>query len=149
MLIFLGECRDPMADPIARIVDICDSDTSGHVVGAAIFYGGVVVGFSAMKRRSRNPDWATSNAAVVSGFRIDSRWQGLGLGSLALRHLPEWISNCWPETERIMLSVDEENGGAIRSYVKAGWHETGSRVQGRIGWVRYMTLELKRASRAA
>jgi len=131
------------AGPIHRAVDACASDLSGDIQGAAIFDGDVIVGFLVLKRRSSSPNWALPGAAVISALRIDSRYQGLGLGTAALRYLPEWLLTHWTDTTSIMLSVDEENNAGRRSYAKAGWIDLGTRDKGRIGWVRYMKHDLE------
>jgi ribosomal protein S18 acetylase RimI-like enzyme len=131
------------AGPTHRAVVACMSDLTGDIQGAAIFDGEAVVGFLVLKRRSAAPSWATTGAAVISALRIDLRFQGLGLGTAALRHLPEWLLTRWPDTTSIMLSVDEENEAGRRSYTKAGWLDLGTRDKGRIGWVRYMKRDLQ------
>ena len=65
-----------------------------------------------------------------------------GLGTAALRLLPDWVRENWRGATRVVLSVDEENASAIRSYLKAGWRDDDVRLRGRIGWERRMTLEL-------
>ncbi len=64
------------------------------------------------------------------------------MGTAALRSLPAFVVQWWPDARCIMLSVDEQNDAARRSYAKAGWLDTGAREVGRIGWVRYMNLDL-------
>jgi ribosomal protein S18 acetylase RimI-like enzyme len=131
------------AGPTHRAVDACASDLTGDIQGAAIFDGDVTVGFLVLKRRSAAPSWALTGAAVISALRIDSRFQGVGLGTAALRYLPEWLLIHWVDTTSIMLSVDEGNEAGRRSYAKAGWLDLGTREKGRIGWVRYMKRDLQ------
>ncbi|WP_411776664.1 hypothetical protein [Caballeronia glathei] len=62
-----------------------------------------------------------TEAFVLSALRIDLRFQGLGVGTAALRHLPARLLTHWVDTTSIMLSVDEEHMAGRRSYAKAGW----------------------------
>jgi RimJ/RimL family protein N-acetyltransferase len=131
------------AGPTHRAVEACKADLTGDIQGAAIFDGEVVAGFLVLKRRSTAPSWASAGAVVISALRIDLRFQGSGIGTAALRHLPEWLLTHWGDATSIMLSVDEENEAARRSYAKAGWVDLGTRDKGRIGWVRYMKYDLQ------
>jgi RimJ/RimL family protein N-acetyltransferase len=99
-----------------------------ELMGLAVMAESTVVGFLLLK----------------SGLRIGAQFQGQGLGTQALLALPGWIALHWPHARSIVLSVDEENHAAIRSYAKAGWVDHGVREPGRIGWVRYMSRELAR-----
>lgn len=130
------------AGPIHRAVEACTSDLTGDIRGAAIFNGDTIVGFLVLKRRNAAPSWVSTGAAVISALRIDLRFQGLGIGTAALRRLPEWLLAQWADTKSIMLSVDEANEAGRRSYAKAGWVDLGTRDKGRIGWVRYMKRDL-------
>lgn len=115
-----------------------------ELMGLAVMAESSVVGFLLLKSGSRVPQWASADMAVVSGLRIGAQFQGRGLGTQALRALPDWVERHWPHARSIVLSVDEENHAAIRSYAKAGWVDHGVREPGRIGWVRYMSRELAR-----
>ena len=138
----ISERQIEYAGPTHRAVATCLSDLTGEVLGAAILRREDIVGFLLLKRGTAAPSWTTSGSAVISALRVDLRFQGLGVGTAALRGLPEWLLNYWPNTPCIMLSVDEENEPGRRSYAKAGWTDLGLRDEGRIGWVRYMKRDL-------
>lgn len=127
------------AGTVERSVESCRSDQGDQVVGLAILDGQQVVGFLVLKRGSCAPSWANPRAATVSAMRIDRSCQGRGIGSCALRALPSWVAENWPESPVLVLSVDEDNQAARCAYVKAGFVDQGTREQGRIGWVRYMS----------
>ena len=139
----ISEQQIEYAGPTLRAVAACASDLTGDIQGAAIFDGEAIAGFLVLKRRNAAPSWASTGAAVISALRVDLRFQGLGIGTAALRHLPEWLLTHWADTTSIMLSVDEENEAGRRSYAKAGWLDLGTREKGRIGWVRYMKRDLQ------
>lgn len=131
------------AGTVARAIEGCEADDGSGVLGIALLHGATVVGFLACKRDKAAPAWAPAGAAVISGLRIDARWQGKGMATAALRLLPDWLAQHWPENPQIVLSVDEDNLAGIRAYEKAGWVDRGVREEGRIGWVRYMHFNLQ------
>jgi RimJ/RimL family protein N-acetyltransferase len=123
------------------------NQTTQDLVGLAIRKnsddGDLIVGFLVLKRRSQAPAWACADAAVVSGMRIDQAQQGKGTGTAALKALAIWTATHWPESSRLSLEVDEENTAGIRAYNKAGFTDDGAHKQGRIGWVRTLTMPIK------
>jgi len=130
------------AGTVARAIEACEADDGREVLGIALQHGATVVGFLACKRGKAAPAWAPVGAAVISGLRIDAHWQGKGMATAALRLLPTWLAQHWPESRQIVLSVDEDNLAGIRAYEKAGWVDMGVRVEGRIGWVRQMACAI-------
>jgi RimJ/RimL family protein N-acetyltransferase len=127
------------AGTIEAAVAQCEAGPDGDLVGVAVLAEAAAVGFLVLKRGAKAPGWASPGAAVVSALRIAQTSQGRGYGTQALRALPGWVALHWPDIETITLSVDEENHAARVSYAKAGWVDHGVRVEGRIGWVRYMS----------
>ena len=127
------------AGTVELAVAACEADKNNDVAGIAIKDDEGIIGFLVLKRRSKLPKWSNPSAAVISAMRIDQGHQGKGLGSISLLALTEWVAINWPESSSLALSVDEENTAGIRAYAKAGFQDHGVRVQGRIGWVRYMS----------
>ncbi len=76
-------------------------------------------------------------------MRIDQARQSQGLGAAALLALPHWLAQNWPESQSLILSVDEANTAGIRAYTKAGFQDHGVPKQGRIGWERLMSKALQ------
>jgi RimJ/RimL family protein N-acetyltransferase len=130
------------AGTVQRAVASCEMDSDNDIAGLAIRSTQGIVGFLVLKRRSKAPDWALPEAAMVSAVRIDLAHQGKGLGAAALEAVAHWMASNWPESSILSLSVDEENSAGLRTYSKAGFQDHGLRVQGRIGWVRYMSREI-------
>lgn len=130
----------------AALVQCQAQPPSPDVAGLALMADGHVVGFLVLNRGEAAPKWAPAGAAVVNAMRVDAPFQGRGYGTLGLLALPKWVQHHWPAVQRIDLSVDEENSAAIHAYAKAGWADVGTRVQGRIGWVRYMSRPVDGAS---
>lgn len=131
------------AGTVERAVQACQEDQANEVAGLAIVLEGGIVGFFVLKRGARAPAWASPKSATVSAMRIDLSQQGRGLGSSALRALPSWVAEHWPESSELILSVDEENQSTRSAYARAGFLDLGKREEGRIGWVRYMSKPIE------
>jgi len=127
------------AGTVERSVESCEGDQNNQIAGLAILENQAVVGFLVLKRGASAPSWANPAAATVSAMRIDLSCQSKGIGSAALSALPPWVAENWPESPLLALSVDEENQSARSAYAKAGFVDHGTREQGRIGWVRFMS----------
>ena len=138
----VSERQIEYAGTIEASVSQCEAEPSPSLAGLGVLVHSGIVGFLLLKRAASAPQWAPQGSAVVSALRIGEQFQGQGLGTRALLALPAWVKVNWPAVERIDLSVDEDNEVAIRSYSKAGWVDQGVRVQGRIGWVRYLSRSL-------
>ncbi len=130
------------AGTVEQAIANCESTAQEHLAGLAILEDADAVGFLLLRRGPSAPEWAKTDAAVVSALRIDLDRQGQGLGSAALVQLPHWIRSHWPGTARVSLAVDEDNHAGISAYQNAGFTDEGVRVQGRIGWVRYLSASL-------
>lgn len=130
------------AGTVERSIQACHEAPSDEVTGLAILRASRIVGFLVMKRGASAPNWAAPGTAIVSAMRIDRSCQGQGVGSAALRALPEWLNNAWPESREVALAVDEENHLARRAYARAGFIDSGRRDEGRIGWVRYLSKSI-------
>ncbi len=134
------------AGTVARSVQACVGDAVNDVAGLAVVHEHRIVGFFLLKRGASAPAWGGPKAAVVSAMRIDVSQQGKGMGAAALRLLPTWIAEHWPESTELALSVDEGNQSARRAYARAGFVDLGKRDEGRIGWVRYMSKPIPDAA---
>lgn len=126
--------------PTKSAVELAEDSDGQDLVGLAIIVDPVVVGLLLLKRRSKALLWVPVNAAAVSAFRIDLRHQSQGFGTRALDLVPGWVKQNWPESQSLVLAVDEPNTAAIRSYIKAGWTDDGITVRGSVGWERRMTF---------
>lgn len=116
---------------------------SAQRAGLAVLRDGQVLGFLVLARQGQAPAWAPPGSVVVSAMRIHPACQGQGLGSAALRALPAWLQAHWPGCAHLLLQVDDGNAAGRQAYAKAGFHEWGAPVQGRIGPVRHMALALR------
>ena len=130
------------AGGVARSVAACEAGDPAEVAGLAVRVGHDIVGWVLLKRGASAPDWVDGGAAVVSGLRIDRRHQGRGIGPAALAEMARWVARYWPGSSLLVLRVDDGNAAGIRAYEKAGWREVGTRLAGRVGLERTMTLAL-------
>ncbi len=130
------------AGGMSRSVAACEAGDPAEVAGLAMRVDLDIVGWVLLKRGASAPAWVDGGAAVVSGLRIDRRHQGRGIGPAALAEMARWVGRYWPESTRLVLRVDDGNVAGIRAYEKAGWHEIGARLAGRVGLERTMTLAL-------
>lgn len=132
------------AGTIEAAIAHCEANDEGELTGLAILAPTGIAGFLLLKRGRAAPDWVPDSAAAITALRVDTGHQGRGVGTAALQLVPAWVGSNWRRVDSVVLSVDEENAAAIRSYRKAGWSDDGVRIRGRIGWERRMTRKLER-----
>lgn len=66
--------------------------------------------------------WPMQTPAVqLRGFVIDGRMQGLGIGTTATKQVCELARDVDPNAEYLVLTVNQRNPGARRTYEKAGF----------------------------
>lgn len=87
--------------------------------------GAKMVGFVAL---SYHPDDPAE--AWINHFFIDQRYQGQGLGALALQSLQATVDEHFPEIRRLNLTVHPENTRAQHLYRAAGFQPTGAESDG-------------------
>ena len=131
------------AGTIDAAIALCEAGNGSEIVGVAILAGSTVVGFLLVKRGASAPVWVPNDAAIVTALRVDEEYQGQGIGTNTLVTLPSWVGSNWPDRKSLVLSVDESNRAAIRSYAKAGWIDQGRHPKGWFGWERRMMKRLK------
>lgn len=98
----------------------------------AILADGAVVGFyrvdrlvSVVSRRPRSDD-----GVALRAFLLDVGSQGRGLGALALRACCDDLVRRHPSARTLALNVHCSNVAAIRTYRRAGFHDSGELVNG-------------------
>ncbi len=69
-------------------------------------------------------------ALGLRAFFIDTRWQGRGLGTLALTALLEDVIERHADARLLVLSVNVSNHAAIRLYQRAGFTRSGELYHG-------------------
>ena len=126
------------AGPVEAAIRKCEVADPRRLRGLALVECDAVVGFVLLYRGELAPAWAPAGSAVIGGLRIDAACQGRGLGAAAMRALADWVAIHWPDCTGMALRVDDDNAAAIAAYERAGWRETGPRLQGRVGLERTM-----------
>lgn len=79
------------------------------------------------------------NTMLLRSFSTDSRFLKKGHAKEALRILPKFIQQNYPHIEEIVLAVNMKNTSAQNLYLKTGFIDKGTRVQGPIGELMVMT----------
>ncbi|MCC1482242.1 GNAT family N-acetyltransferase [Roseibaca sp. Y0-43] len=91
------------------------------------------VGLALVKRGQAAPDWVPARAASLHGLKIATRYQGRGLGRLAMAGLMTALGTHWPETDKLVLAVDAANDAALALYRDCGMRQMGPPHAGRLG----------------
>jgi RimJ/RimL family protein N-acetyltransferase len=119
---FVGRIEDSLAD-----VAVCPGSE-----GLAVLLGDDVVGYVRIDRRaSALGDHPLADGAVaLRSLMIDAARQGQGLGGRALDAIHAWVAGRYPDRERILLSVNVRNEGAVRAYLRAGYRDSGELYHG-------------------
>jgi RimJ/RimL family protein N-acetyltransferase len=82
----------------------------------------------------------------VRGVYVDAASQGRGLGTAMLRELPAFALRRHPGATRLALTVNVSNPRAIRTYLRAGFTDTGRLYHGgRLGPQHVLELPLNGA----
>jgi RimJ/RimL family protein N-acetyltransferase len=82
----------------------------------------------------------------VRGFFVDARHQGRGIAAAMLAALPDLVRATYPEARRIALTVNARNEAARRTYLRAGFRDTGRLYHGgALGPQHVLELELPSA----
>ena len=134
--------QQDFAGTVAKALDSCRSSSPDHLRGFGVLLEGTAVGFVTLKRPPLSPDWAPADAVTLHGLQIDQRLQGQGYGSAAFRAAIETARRCWPDAQRLMLSVDAPNQAARALYLKYGMVDESRDYRGRIGLERRFSLSL-------
>ena len=89
------------------------------------------VGFFALHRGPAAGVLTPSDGDVLlRGFFVDATAQGRGVAGRALERLPMFMREHMPGARRVVLTVNVRNPGAIRTYQRAGFTDTGKVYQG-------------------
>src|SRR3954452_10438422 len=104
---------DPDRTPVAIVAD-------GEPSGFFVLHRGPAAGVLAPEPRD----------LLLRAFLVDIRLQGRGIATRALVVLPDFVAAQMPGIRRIVVSVSVGNPGAIRTYRRAGFADTGALYHG-------------------
>jgi RimJ/RimL family protein N-acetyltransferase len=119
---FVGHVADSLAD-----VAVCPGSEA-----LALVLDDTVVGYVRIDRRAAAlGDHPLADGAVaLRSFMIDGGRQGEGLGGRALDAIHAYVAGRHPDRERILLTVNERNEGAVHVYRRAGYRDSGELYHG-------------------
>lgn len=69
-------------------------------------------------------DFAPLDSLGLRAYMIDSRYQGIGVGTLAIKLLPAYLKDIYAHHNYIFLSVNCKNPIARRCYLSGGFLDT-------------------------
>lgn len=70
-------------------------------------------------------DFCPDYGAGVRMVMVDQTYQGQGIATQALRQLPQWVQQFYPNITELYLTVNCRNPGAYHCYEKCGYQDTG------------------------
>jgi RimJ/RimL family protein N-acetyltransferase len=118
---FAGRLADMLpaaeADPDRAPVAILEGD---EPVGFFVLHRGPGAGVLAPEPRD----------VLLRAFLVDAAAQGRGIATAALAALPDFVAERLPGVRRIVLSVNVRNPVAIRTYLRAGFADSGALYHG-------------------
>jgi GNAT superfamily N-acetyltransferase len=79
----------------------------------------------------------------MRGFFVDHRHQRKGHGTAALRAMPAFTRELYSDARAIGLTVNVVNGPAVKTYLRAGFRDTGELYHGgRLGPQHVLVIDL-------
>jgi RimJ/RimL family protein N-acetyltransferase len=118
---------------VGRIVDsLADADACEGSEPMAILCGVEPIGFYRVERNARSIAGIDFERATLGlrSFFVDARWQGRGLGTLALDAAMRDLARRHPGALDVALTVNVRNTAAIALYRRHGFRETGGLYHG-------------------
>ena len=117
--------------PMECLKDCLTDDKRYPVV---ILYGSVPAGFMVLhKWPGAEPFCQNQRALLLRAFSVDNRYQHKGIASRSLMLLDAFIYANFIEMNEIVLCVNCRNEVAQHVYRKAGFSDSGKRVEGKHG----------------
>ncbi|WP_456271464.1 GNAT family N-acetyltransferase [Bacillus sp. AK031] len=105
---------------------------------------GKAVGFFVLHKGEAIKEYtANSNALLLRAFSVNRIHQGKGFAKEAMILLPSFTFMHFPDTDEIVLAVNEKNLSARSLYLKSGFEDHGKKLMGRKGWQSILCYKLK------
>ena len=124
---------EPQRDFVGPIaVSLADAAQCPGSEAMAILCDGEPIGFYRIEQQARSiadRDFARPTLGLRSFF-IDARWQGRGLGALALAAVMNDLKQRHPAARDVVLTVNLRNTPALALYRRAGFKESGELYHG-------------------
>lgn len=117
--------------PIECLEDCSADDTRYPVV---ILYGSAPAGFMVLhKWPGAEPFCKNQRALLLRAFSVDGHYQHRGIASRSLMLLDTFIHANFAGVNEIVLGVNCRNEVAQHVYMKAGFSDSGERIEGKHG----------------
>jgi RimJ/RimL family protein N-acetyltransferase len=101
------------------------------------------VGFFVLHQGEAIRDYTSNpNALLLRAFSINQIHQGKGYAKEAMNLLSNFISHNFPDTDEVVLAVNERNIAAKSLYLKSGFEDHGNKLMGKKGWQSILTYPL-------
>lgn len=101
------------------------------------------VGFFLLHSTDRVKEYSENRKAMLlTALSVNHARQGKGYAKAGMNLLSEFVKEEFPECDEIVLAVNYKNLSAQQLYKNVGFHDTGSRKDGRIGEQMIMCLLL-------
>ena len=128
-------------------VDMAFAATEDDLDLYAILAADKAVGFFKIDLKfPRTYSFARAGDLGLRAFMIDHRQQGRGLGRATLQALPAALRKLYPAAQALVLTVNLRNPIAVRSYLGAGFVDTGELYEGGLAGPQHvMRLPLAKA----
>jgi len=115
-----------------RAIQLCREDRDRHPI--VILAAKKPVGFFVLHRGDRIRSITESpRAMLVRSLSINLSEQGKGYGKEAMRLLPKFVSDYFPDMNEIVLVVNQHQEGTLQLYTEAGFEDRGHRKTGPVG----------------
>ena len=127
------QVHEPQRDFVGPIaVSLADAMLCEDSEAMAILRNDEPIGFYRIEKKPRSiadMDFDQPTLGLRSFF-IDARWQGQGLGTLALAAVMRDLAQRHPGARQVVLTVNVRNTSALALYRRAGFRETGGLYHG-------------------
>lgn len=126
----------------SELLKKAEKDTTRNVV--VITANQMPVGVFALQSGIRVTEYTDNpNALLLVAFSIHYEEQGKGYAKTGLALLHKFVSTYFPDTNEIVLAVNERNIPAQKLYLKVGFEDRGQRRMGPIGrqLILYLPIE--------
>lgn len=117
----------------AHPLDMLKSDDYSRTP-VTILEGNHIVGFFVLDTGNDRFYYTDNpNSVLLRGFSIHPDSQGQGIAGKAIQALPTFIHRQFPQSDEVVLGVNESNEAARHVYLKAGFKDEGRRYMGTKG----------------
>ena len=121
---------------------LADAERRG-ALPVAIMADGEPVGFFVLDPAGVPGGQGIRASVGLRAFFVDARFQGRGIGGAALAALPEFTHARFPSARAVVLTVNVGNHIARRTYLRAGFRDTGSvHLGGPLGAQQVLVLDV-------